>query len=162
MAFKGFQTKESKEMIRPSDIHPDVELREFLRGKIRVGLANGTSSVVTVYGDWEKPTNEVPDDFLIVMNNGDVGGVGMAVDYATGYVAVSLYCKLNDDGTVKKNRVTKILHQFDDIIERLQTASYYFRYASPQFITPTTPNITSGYSITTLNLIWHTKNNFNE
>ena len=86
----------------------------------------------------------------------------MAVEYANGYVAVSLYCKLNDDGTVKKNRVTKILRQFDDLIERLQTASYYFRYASPQYITPTTPNITSGYYITTLNLIWHTTNNFNE
>lgn len=149
-------------MIRPSDIHPDVELREFLQGQIHVGMANGTTRNVTVYGDWEKPTNDVPDDFLIVMNNGDVGGIGMNINYATGYVAVSLYSKLNDDGTVKKNRVTKILEQFDDLIERLQTASYYFRYASPQFITPTTPNITSGYSITTLNLIWHTKNNFNE
>lgn len=149
-------------MIRPSDIHPDVELREFLQNKINVSLASGESSAVTVYGDWEKPTNEVPDDFLIVMNNGTIGGVGMDIDFATGYVAVSLYCKLNIDGTVKKNRITKILEQFDNLIERLQTTSYYFRYASPQFITPTTPNITSGYSITTLNLVWHTRTTFNE
>ena len=143
-------------------MHPDVELRESLQGQISVGLPSGATRVVTVYGDWEKPTNEVPEDFLIVMNNGTIGGVGMDIDYATGYVAVSLYCKLNDDGTVKKNRITKILQQFDSIIERLQTASYYFRYASPQFITPTTPNITSGYSITTLNLVWHTRTTFNE
>lgn len=148
-------------MIRPSDIHPDVELKEFLTGKIQVGLPGGASANVTVFGDWEKPTNEVPNDFLLVMNNGDIGGVGMQVDYAQGYVAVSLYCKLNDDGTVKKNRITKILNQFDDLVERCQTESYFFRYAHPQFITPTTPNITSGYSITTLNLIWHTKNNLN-
>ena len=148
-------------MIKPSDIHPDVELKEFLTGKIQVGLPGGTSANVTVFGDWEKPTNEVPNDFLLVMNNGDIGGVGMQVDYAQGYVAVSLYCKLNDDGTVKKNRITKILNQFDSLVERCQTESYFFRYAHPQFITPTTPNITSGYSITTLNLIWHTKNNLN-
>lgn len=148
-------------MIKPSDIHPDVELKEFLTGKIQVGLPGGTSANVTVFGDWEKPTNEVPNDFLLVMNNGDIGGVGMQVDYAQGYVAVSLYCKLNDDGTVKKNRITKILNQFDGLVERCQTESYFFRYAHPQFITPTTPNITSGYSITTLNLIWHTKNNLN-
>lgn len=148
-------------MIKPSDIHPDVELKEFLTGKIQVGLPGGTSANVTVFGDWEKPTNEVPNDFLLVMNNGDIGGVGMQVDFAQGYVAVSLYCKLNDDGTVKKNRITKILNQFDELVERCQTESYFFRYAHPQFITPTTPNITSGYSITTLNLIWHTKNNLN-
>lgn len=148
-------------MIKPSDIHPDVELKEFLTGKIQVGLPGGTSANVTVFGDWEKPTNEVPNDFLLVMNNGDIGGVGMQVDFAQGYVAVSLYCKLNDDGTVKKNRITKILNQFDSLVERCQTESYFFRYAHPQFITPTTPNITSGYSITTLNLIWHTKNNLN-
>lgn len=129
---------------------------------IHVGTAAGGSREVAVYGDWEKPTNGVPDDFLIIMNNGDIGGVGMDINYAEGYVAVSLYCKLNDDGTIKKNRITKILEQFDDIIERLQTPSYYFRYASPQFITPTTPNITSGYSITTLNLLWHTRTTFNE
>lgn len=129
---------------------------------IHVGLAGGGQRVVAVFGDWEKPTNEVPDDFLIIMNNGDIGGLGMDINYAAGYVAVSLYCKLNDDGTVKKNRITKILEQFDSVIERLRTPDYFYRYASPQFITPTTPNITSGYSITTLNLIWHTTNNLNE
>lgn len=162
MALKGFQTKENKEMIRPSDIQPDVELREFLAGQIHVGLPSGGSRQLSVFGDWEKPTNEVPEDFLIVMNNGDIGGVGMDINFARGYVAVSLYCKLNDDGTVKKNRVKKILEQFDDIIERRKTEHYFFRYAHPQFITPTTPNITSGYSITTLNIVWHTTNSLNE
>lgn len=146
-------------MIRPSDINPDVELRDFLTGKINVGLSDGSTAPVTVYGDWEKPTNEVPDDFILVMINGTAGGVGTGVDYAEGYLAVSLYSKLNDNGTVKKNRVKKILRQFDDIIERTKTAHFFFRYASPQYITPTTPNITSGYSITTLNLVWHTTNN---
>lgn len=149
-------------MIRPSDIHPDVELREFLQGQIHVGLPDGGTKDVTVFGDWEKPTNGVPDDFLIIMNNGDVGGVGMDTNFARGYMAVSLYSKLNEDGTVKKNRITKILEQFDNIIERRNTGTYFFRYAVPQFITPTTPNITSGYSITTLNLIWHTTNILNE
>lgn len=126
---------------------------------IHVGLSDGGQRTIAVFGDWEKPTNEVPDDFLIIMNNGDVGGLGMDINYANGYIAVSLYCKLNDDGTVKKNRITKILEQFDSIIERFCSANYFYRYASPQFITPTTPNITSGYSITTLNLVWHTTNN---
>ena len=146
-------------MIPISSIQPDVELRDFLQNKIRVGLAGGGSQMVTVYGDWERPTNEVPSDFLVVMLNGDIGGVGMDTRYAEGYIMVSLYCKMNDDGSVKKQRVGKILAQFDELIERLLTEHYFFKYAPQRFITPTTPNITSGYSVTTLNLVWHTRNN---
>lgn len=146
-------------MIPISSIHPDEELRDYLQNKIRVGLAGGGSQMVTVYGDWERPTNEVPSDFLVVMLNGDIGGVGMDTHYAEGYIMVSLYSKMNDDGSVKKKRVDKILAQFDDLIEKLLTEHYFYRYAPQRFITPTTPNITSGYSVTTLNLYWHTRNN---
>lgn len=146
-------------MIPISSIHPDEELRDYLQNKIRVGLAGGGSQMVTVYGDWERPTNEVPSDFLVVMLNGDIGGVGMDTHYAEGYIMVSLYSKMNDDGSVKKKRVDKILAQFDDLIEKLLTEHYFYRYAPLRFITPTTPNITSGYSVTTLNLYWHTRNN---
>lgn len=146
-------------MIPISSIQPDVELRDFLQNKIRVGLSGGGSQMVTVYGDWERPTNEVPSDFLVVMLNGDIGGVGMDTRYAEGYIMVSLYSKMNDDGSVKKQRVSKILAQFDELIERLLTEHYFFKYAPQRFITPTTPNITSGYSVTTLNLVWHTRNN---
>ena len=147
--------------MKVSSIHPDDELRDFLRGKISVGLAGGGSALVAVYGDWERPTNEVPDDFLVIMNNGDIGGVGMKVDYADGSLLVSLYSRMNDDGSIKKNRIDKILAQFDELIDELVTENYVFGYDSPRFITPTTPNQSSGYSITTLNLRWHTTNNFN-
>ena len=149
-------------MITPSSIHPDEELRDFLQNKIRVGLAGGGSQMVTVYGDWERPTNEVPSDFLVVMLNGSIGGYGMTSPYAEGYIMVSLYSKMNDDGSVKKQRVSKILAQFDDLVEGLSTENYFYKYAPQRFITPTTPNVTSGYSVTTLNLEWHTNNNFNK
>lgn len=147
-------------MIAPSSIEPDVELRDFLRAQnIRVGLAGGGSEIVRVYGDWERPTNELPNDFIVIYKNGGIGGLGMDVDYADGSIMVSLYSKMNDDGSVKKNRTKKLLEKFDTLIERLITEHYFFRYDSERFITPTTPNITSGYSITTLNLVWHTRNN---
>ena len=145
-------------MITPSSIHPDTELRDFLQEKISVVVQGGTTEYVTVYGDWEKPTNKVPDDFIIIMHNGDVGGVGMDTYFADGYIMVSMYNRLNDDGSVKKNRVEKILKQFDELIEHLITDNYFYKYDPQRFITPTTPNVTSGYSITTLNLRWHTKN----
>lgn len=148
-------------MPKPSLIQPDIELRDFLKGQISVGLAGGGTKKVAVYSDWEKPTNNLPADFIVIFLNGDIGGVGMKSNYAEGYIMVSLYSKLNEDGSVKRNRVQKILSQFDELIERKATTNYFFKYSAPRFITPTSPNITSGYSVTTLNLMWHTTNNFN-
>jgi len=156
-------------MISPSSIHPDVELRDrFLQENITVVTGQDTTAEVAVYGDWEKPTNEVPDDFIVIMLNGDIGGVGMDTPYADGYIIVSLYCRLNDDGSVKKNRVERILAQLDGPFKNpsthdyqpLVTDNYCYRYEAQRFITPTTPNITSGYSITNLNLRWTTNKSF--
>lgn len=148
-------------MIKPSLIEPDVELRDFLRGKISVSLVDGGEEEVIVYSDWERPTNSLPTDFIVVYVNGNVEGIGDDTDFAKGYVMVSLYCKMNDDGSVKKNRVKKILAQFDELISNHLTENYFFEYDTPRYITPTTPNQTSGYSTTTLNIKWHTRNNFN-
>ena len=149
-------------MFHPSSIKPDVELRDFLQDRISVVVSGSTTKVVTVYGDWERPTNEVPDDFIVVMHNGNPSSLGINIDYASGYIMVSLYSKLNNDGSVKKNRVAKILEQFDNLVENLATDNYFYKYDAQQFITPTTPNVTSGYSITNLNLRWTTNNKFNK
>lgn len=148
-------------MIPISSIEPDVALRDYLQGKVEVGLPGGGTQAIPVYGDWERATNNAPDDFIVIFLNGDVGGVGMKTNYANGFLAVSLYSKLNDDGSVKKQRVKKLLEQFDKLIDEHVEEDYFYKYDSPRFITPTTPNITSGYSVTTLNITWHTTNNFN-
>ena len=97
----------------------------------------------------------------MIFLNGDTSSFGMNVNFADGYLMVSLYSKLNDDGSVKKNRIEKLLKQFDTLIEGLVTKNYFYRYDHQRFLTPTTPNVNSGYSVTTLNLKWHTNNNFN-
>ena len=141
--------------LHPSDVQPDVELAAAITGQFKIG-----DDHIKVYSDWERPTNGLPDDFFTVYINGDVAGLSMDTPYAEGYLMVSLYCKMNDDGSVKKNRIKKILSQFDNKIDGLTTENYHFEYAVPQFITPTTPNMSSGYSITTLNLRWKTTSNF--
>jgi flavin-dependent dehydrogenase len=148
-------------MIHPAHIQPDIELRDYLKGKVVVGNPP-TAQAVTVYADWERPTNELPTDFIVIFINGDIGGVGMDTPFARGYLMVSLYCKLNDDGSVKKSRVSKILEQFDTLLEKQLTENYHFEYDAERYITPTTPNQSSGYSVTTLNLRWTTTSNINK
>lgn len=148
-------------MIHAADINPDVELREFLQGRIVVGVSGGGTTPVQVYGDWERPTNKLPDDFIVLYINGNVDGLGTGIDYAEGYLMVSLYCKLNNDGSAKKNRIKNILKQFDTLVNKTKTQNFFYKFDMNPFLSPTTPNQTSGYSTTTLNLFWHTNNNFN-
>ena len=147
--------------MKPSSIEPDVELKNLLTGRIYAGDGSN-APLVKVYSDWERPTNELPADFIVIYINGDIEGVGMDTPFARGYIMVSLYCKMNDDGSVKKNRINKILAQFDDLIEKALTTNYHFEYDAERFITPTAPNQSSGYSVTTLNLRWTTTSHFNE
>ena len=149
-------------MMHASHINPDTELKALLDGQITVGMSGGKTEKVTVYSDWERPTNGLPADFIVIYVNGNIEGVGAKVDYASGYLLVSLYSKLNDDGSVKANRVKKILEQFDTVVEGASTEHYFYHYDMDRFITPTSPNQTSGYSVTSLNLRWHTNNNFNK
>lgn len=149
-------------MMNPSSIKPDRELRDYLRGRVSAVSQDGSTVSVPIYGDWEKPTKTAPEDFIIIMNNGGPSGLGMDIDFASGNVAVGLYCKLKEDGSVKSNRIEKILEQFESLINKRATENYFFEYEQLQFITPTTPNLTSGYSVTTLNLKWTTTNNFNK
>lgn len=148
-------------MMHLASIEPDRELRDVLSGNISVGSGE-SAKPVAVYGDWERPTNELPDDFITIYLNGDIEGVSSDTDFARGYIAVSLYCSMNDDGSVKKNRIRKILEQFDTLVDGRITDNYYYEYDTNRFITPTTPNQSTGYSITTLNLRWHTTDNFNK
>lgn len=145
----------------PSHIRPDVALKEYLQDEIFAEYADGTMKPVAVYSDWERPTNTLPQDFITIYVNGDIGGVGIDTPYASGYLAVSLYCKMDDSGAVNTIRIEKILEQFDDLIDDVLTENYHFEYDASRFITPTTPNQSSGYSITTLNLRWTTTSNIN-
>ena len=148
-------------MLHPIDMQPDKALGAYLTGNVFVG--EGTArTAVPVYSDWERPTNKLPDDFVVVYINGSLEGVGMDTPFAKGNIIVSLYCKMNDDGSVKDKRVKKILRQFDLLIDKKLTGGYYFEYEAQQFITPTTPNQTTGYSVTSLNLRWTTTSELNQ
>lgn len=149
-------------MLKPSSIRPDKELAASLQGQVSVGLPDGSSKTVPVYANWERPTNELPDDFMVVFSNGDPEGLGMNINYARGFMAVSLYTKLKEDGSIKAERISKIIAQFEKLLFKHLTENFFFDYEPQHFLTPTTPNYTTGYSVTTLNLKWTTNSNFSK
>lgn len=136
--------------MKPSELKVDIELKSLLSG-IVVG-----SDPVVVYAEGEMPTDKVPNDFIEVLYNGPVDSITEDMTVGRGYMAVALSNKLSDDGSVKTNRVRKILEQFETRINRAKTEHYFFKLTPDGFITPTTANQTNGYSTTILNVEWRT------
>ena len=149
-------------MLKPSIIHPDVELRDLLQGNIVVGQAGGGTALVKVYCNAEAPTSSLPNDFICIQQNGSASTLGTNIQFASGYLMLILYSKMNDDGSAKMNRINNILTQFDELLEGANTANYFYRFDSDRIIMPTTTDQSSGYSTTILNLRWTTNINFSK
>lgn len=149
-------------MLKASEIHPDVELRDHLQGNVVVGKPGGGTQQVVVYCEQDRPTTGMPDDFISIVMNGNASSLGANIDFASGYVMVVLYCRMNDDGSVKSNRINKILAQFDEMLDGANTENFFFRFENERFIMPTSPDQSSGYSSTILNLRWTTNINFSK
>lgn len=137
--------------MKPSELAVDIELRDFLTGKVLIGTTS-----LPVYADGERPSNKVPDDFIEINYNGDPWSVTDKMSMWRGNLIVSLYCKLNEDSSVKTNRVRKLLEQFDSIINRKASEHYFYNLDLNRPITPTTANLQIGYSATVLNVEWRT------
>lgn len=143
-------------MLKASDIEPDVELRNYLTNRILVQDAEGNLTLLKVYRDGERPTNGAPDDFLEVAINGGIDVLGSDIDYAEGYIMLALYNRLNDDGSIKHNRIKNILTQFDELIDMATTLNYFYKIEPNNYIMPPTQDLQSGYSALVLNVRWHT------
>lgn len=143
--------------MEPSEIKADVELQALLQGKIASVDSDGKSTPVKVYLTGERSGINVPDDFIDIEFSGDPWAIDRQMGFIRGYLTVTLYTKLNSDNTIKRNRVSKILSQFDTLVNRASTENYYYEYLYTGFMTPTTASTSIGYSVTTLALQWHTK-----
>lgn len=143
--------------MEPSMIKADIELQSLLKGKVVSVDSEGKETSVKVYLTGERSGINVPDDFIDVEFSGDPWAIDRQMGLIRGYLVVTLYVKLNSDNTIKRNRVSKILSQFDTLVNKVSTENYYYEYLYTGFMTPTTASTSIGYSVTTLALQWHTK-----
>lgn len=141
-----------------SKLNPDVELRDILSGNIKVMTPSGTMVEIPIYGDEEQPTSGLADDFIVIRANGTPLSVTDKMGVWRGSLMVHLYCKMNSDGSAKKNRIAKILEQMEVFLKNASGENFFYSINILRPITPTTVNQSSGYSSTVLNAEWHTKN----
>lgn len=133
-------------------------LKALIDGKVTV---DADAKIVNVYAQCEQPNIGVDNDFIQITNLGVVSAETKPIcptSIYTGNLALSIYCKLNSNRTIKSNRMDKISEQCKNIL--LNQKSYggaVFEFDPTNVITPPTPNDTTGYATTRFNVAWHTK-----
>jgi hypothetical protein len=140
----------------PSEIRPDLAIKELLNGNIIFQKSESEFSDVKVYAQGERPNTGLASEFVEVLVNGIVRSVTKPLGFLKGNLALAVYVKTYDDGSVFQYRVDSILKQIEELVSNSKVGDYFFEIDADNIITPTTVNVTTGYSTTILNIEWHT------
>lgn len=136
-------------MSKESNINPDEVLARLLDKHVRV-----QNYTIRAYGDEERPNTELADEFIDVEWNGGVRSLTTDPMLFTGSLAVTIWCKAQADGRAKKQRVQKILAQIAPLVHRRVAGGFVFTFNPANVIMPTTTNLSTGYSTTTIGVEW--------
>lgn len=143
-----------------ADLNPDVALAALLDGKVSVQTSKTASHTIKAYADEERPNKNLADEFIDVEWNG--GAQSLTEDPALfrGNLMLTIWCKAHPDGRAKKKLVKQIVSQVAPLVHRKVSQGFVFTFDPTNVITPTTTNLTTGYSTTILNVEWHVTDEF--
>lgn len=139
-----------------SEITPDTVLAGMLDNSVIVTTSKTQNHSVRAYGDGETPNTISDDEFISIGWNGNVQSVTFPVNIYKGNLTLSIYVKTQSDGRVKKHITAQIVERCVRLIDGKAKDGYCFTLNPSNVITPTTVNLTTGYSTKILNVEWHT------
>ena len=148
-----------------ADLNPDAVLAALLDGKVTLEHV-GDVAILTLkaYADGKQPSKGLDDAFLSVTWNGSAQSLTEDPALFKGNLMLIISCKLlnstRDGQTVNTSRVRKILSQVAPLVHRKVSQGFVFGFDPTQVITPTTTNLTTGYSTTILNVEWRVTDEF--
>lgn len=142
--------------MRPSEIRPDIALKELLEGNIILQRSATEFADIKIYALGERPNDGLDTEFVEIMINGLVRSVTKPLGFLKGNLALAVYVKAYDDGSVFQYRVDQILKLIEEKVSNKMSKDYFFEINPDNIITPTTVNVSTGYSATILNIEWHT------
>ena len=104
-------------------------------------------------------TDEDSAEILVKFEGLNVGGSIKTrtnpIGYLYGNLAVTVYVKAQSNGVVKNNRIDSILEQLQGI-DGAVSEGFYFRLSPDNIIAPTYIDPSSNFSLTVINVEWHT------
>ena len=135
--------------------HPDKALKGILEGKVTVVAGHYEDRIISVYAHGEMPTDKLPDEFIRIERNGSIKTRTNPIGYLSGNLGVTVYVKAQGNGVVKNNRIDSILEQLQGI-DGAVSEGFHFRLSPDNIIAPTYIDPSSNYSLTVINVEWHT------
>lgn len=142
--------------MRPSEIRPDLALKRLLESNIILQKSETEFADVKVYAQGERPNDGLDSEFVEILLNGSIRSVTKPMGLLRGGIALAVYVKAYDDGSVFQYRVDALLKLIEEKVSLSGFGNYFFEINPNNIITPTTVNVTTGYSTTILNIEWHT------
>ena len=142
--------------MRPSEIRPDIALKKLLEGNLILQRSETDFADVKVYAQGERPNDGLDSEFVEILLNGSVRSLTKPIGVLRGNLALVVYVKTYDDSSVFQYRVDALLKLIEEKVSPSTSENYFFEINPDNIITPTTVNVTTGYSTTILNIEWHT------
>lgn len=142
--------------MRPSEIRPDIALKKLLEGNLILQRSETDFVDVKVYAQGERPNDGLDSEFVEILLNGSIRSVTKPIGLLRSSIALVVYVKTYDDGSVFQYRVDSLLKLIEEKVSNIVSGNYFFEINPDNIITPTTVNVTTGYSTTILNIQWHT------
>lgn len=142
--------------MRPSEIRPDIALKKLLEGNLILQRSETDFVDVKVYAQGESPNDGLDSEFVEILLNGSIRSVTKPIGLLRSSIALVVYVKTYDDGSVFQYRVDSLLKLIEEKVSNIVSGDYFFEINPDNIITPTTVNVTTGYSTTILNIQWHT------
>lgn len=142
--------------MRPSEIRPDIALKKLLEGNLILQRSETDFVDVKVYAQGERPNDGLDSEFVEILLNGSIRSVTKPIGLLRSSIALVVYVKTYDDGSVFQYRVDSLLKLLEEKVSNIVSGDYFFEINPDNIITPTTVNVTTGYSTTILNIEWHT------
>lgn len=137
-----------------ADINPDIVLARLLDNKVRVRTSATQCHTIQCYADEERPNKGVGDEFIQIGWNGPARSLTQDSGPYSGSLMLEIWCRTQTDGRAKKKLVKQIVSQVAPLVHRKVSQGFVFTFDPTNVITPTTTNLTTGYSTTILNVKW--------
>lgn len=137
-------------------LEADVTLASVLDKNVVVSISTTQKRVLPVYSANKRPNNGLADEYIEIYPNGVISSLTEPIGIFSGNLAVAISVALQTDQTAKTQRIREIIEQCEAIINCKAYDGFFFKFDPSNVITPTTPNLTSGYSTTTINVKWRT------
>lgn len=139
-----------------SNLNPDVVLAEILTDNVIVNTSDTEFRTIKAFPANKQPNKDLPKEYLNVYQNGIVQSRTKPIGLYYGNLALAIFVETQSDGTAKTQRIKQIIEQCEAMVNCKAYNGFYYELDPANVITPTTTNISTGYSTTILNIEWHT------